>query len=174
MIQNYINELNSLGKSGIPFLFIIDFELKKPLVFPLNQLPENISFDIPGFSNCKPTKSLLNRPVKITKFPVSFKHYQNAFQIVKSNLDFGNTYLLNLTMPSVIQANISLDEIFDYSSAKFRLKYKDEFVCFSPEIFIRICDGEISSYPMKGTIDARIDHAADKIIQNMIKTLSQK
>lgn len=166
MIQNYINELNSLGKSGIPFLFIIDFELKKPLVFPLNQLPENILFDIPGFSNCKPTKSLLNRSIKITKFPVSFKHYRNAFEIVKSNLDFGNTYLLNLTMPSEIQANISFEEIFNYSSAKFRLKYKDEFMCFSPEIFVRICDGEISSYPMKGTIDARIDHAADKIIQS--------
>lgn len=166
MIQNYINELNKLGKAQIPFLFIIDFELKKPLVFPLNQLSDNILFDVPGFSNCKPTANLLNRSVKITKYPVSFKHYSKAFEIVKSNLDFGNTYLLNLTMPSEIKSNISLDEIFNYSDAKFRLKYKNEFVCFSPEIFVKISNGEISSYPMKGTIDARIDHAADKIIQS--------
>ncbi len=166
MIQNYINELNDLGKAQIPFLFIIDFELKKPLVFQLNQLPDNILFNIPGFSNCKPPKNALNRTVKITKFPLSFAQYRKAFDLVKSNLDFGNTYLLNLTMPSEIKSNISLNEIFNYSAAKFRLKYKDEFVCFSPEIFVRIADGEISSYPMKGTIDARIDHAADKIIQS--------
>lgn len=166
MIQNYINELNEFGKNNIPFLFIIDFEFKKPLVYPLNQLPENILFDIPGFSNCKPTETLNKKSVKITKFPVSFKHYQKAFKRVKSELDFGNTYLLNLTMPSQVSSTINLSEIFRYASAKFRLKFKNEFVCFSPEIFVRIKNGIISSYPMKGTIDARINHAADKIIQS--------
>ena len=166
MIQNYINKLNDLGKNKTPFLFIIDFELIKPLVYPLNQLPENILFDIPGFCNCNSAENSTDKPVKIKKFPVSFDHYQQALNLVKSQLDYGNTYLLNLTMPTKIESNISLDDIFKFSSAKFRLKFKDEFVCFSPEIFVRIKDGEISSYPMKGTIDARIDHAADKIIQS--------
>lgn len=166
MIQNYINELNELGKNHCPFLFVIDFELKKPIVYPLSKLPEDILFDIPGFTNCEPTESINKKSIKITKFPVSFKQYRKAFDLVKSNLDFGNTYLLNLTMPSEIKSTISLEEIFKYSAAKFRLKFKDEFVCFSPEIFVRIKDGIISSYPMKGTIDARIDHAADKIIQS--------
>lgn len=31
---------------------------------------------------------------------------------------------------------------------------KDAFVVFSPEIFVRINGTLISSYPMKGTIDA--------------------
>jgi len=166
MIQNYINKLNNLGKNKIPFLFIIDFELKKPLAYPLNQLPENILIDLPGFCNCNPTESLKDKHAKIKKFPVGFDQYQQAFNFVKSQLDYGNTYLLNLTMPTKIESNISLDDIFKYCSAKFRLMFKDEFVCFSPEIFVRIKDGEISSYPMKGTIDARIDHAADKIIQS--------
>jgi len=166
MIQNYINQLNNLGKNKIPFLFIIDFELKKPLVYPLSQLPENIFFDIPGFCNCNPSENLTGKHAKIKKFPVGFDQYQQAFNYVKLQLDYGNTYLLNLTMPTKVESNISLDDIFKYSLAKFRLKFKDEFVCFSPEIFVRIKDGEISSYPMKGTIDARIDHAADKIIQS--------
>lgn len=166
MIQNYINKLNNLGKNKIPFLFMIDFEFKKPIVYPLSELPENILFDIPGFCNCNPTERLTDKPVKIKKFPVSFDQYQQAFDFVKSQLLYGNTYLLNLTMPTKIESNISLDEIFKLSSAKFRLKFRDEFVCFSPEIFVRIKDGEISSYPMKGTIDARIDHAAYKIIQS--------
>ena len=172
MIQNYINELNNLGAARIPFLFIIDFELKKPLVFPLHQLPGDILFDIPGFSNCDPPEKKLKKLIKITKFPASFKDYQKAFEVVKTNLNFGNTYLLNLTMPTEIQANFSLNEIFDYSSAKFRLKYKDKFVCFSPEIFVRIANGKISSFPMKGTIDAQIDHAVDKIIHSK-KELSE-
>lgn len=166
MIQNYINKLNNLGKNKIPFLFMIDFEFKKPIVYPLSELPENILFDIPGFCNCNPSERITDKAVKIKKFPVSFDQYQLAFDFVKSQLLYGNTYLLNLTMPTKMESNISLDEIFKLSSAKFRLKFRDEFVCFSPEIFVRIKDGEISSYPMKGTIDARIDHAADKIIQS--------
>ena len=166
MILNYINELNNLGKNNIPFLFIIDFEHKKPLVFPLHQIPADIHFDIPGFSNCKAAKKINNQEIKIKKIPISFNQYLSAFHEVKKNLDFGNTYLLNLTAPSIIESNISMGDIFKYSDAKFRLKYKEAFICFSPEIFVRIKDGIISSYPMKGTIDARIDHAADKILQS--------
>jgi para-aminobenzoate synthetase component I len=166
MIQNYINELNNLGKNKIPFLFIIDFEHKKPLVFPLHQIPDDISFDIPGFSNCKAAESFNKQKVKIKKIPISFGQYSEAFLEVKKNLDFGNTYLLNLTAASKIESSLSLEDIFKFSDAKFRLKFKDEFICFSPEIFVRIKNGIISSYPMKGTIDARIDHAADKILQS--------
>lgn len=46
------------------------------------------------------------------------------------------------------------------STALFKLWIKDMLVCFSPEIFVRINkDGEISSYPMKGTIDATLPNA---------------
>jgi para-aminobenzoate synthetase component I len=36
-------------------------------------------------------------------------------------------------------------------------------VVFSPEIFVRIKKGRISSYPMKGTIDASIENAEETI-----------
>jgi para-aminobenzoate synthetase component 1 len=42
----------------------------------------------------------------------------------------------------------------------------NEFVVFSPETFIRITEGVISSYPMKGTIDAHIPNAESILLGN--------
>ena len=78
----------------------------------------------------------------------------------------GNSYLLNLTFRTPIKTNYSLKEIFTYSRAKYKLYYKDEFICFSPEKFIDIKNNIISTYPMKGTIDANIPHAKEKILAN--------
>ncbi|MCW8838903.1 MAG: aminodeoxychorismate synthase component I, partial [Thiovulaceae bacterium] len=44
--------------------------------------------------------------------------------------------------------------------------YKDKFVCFSPEKFIQIHNDTISTFPMKGTIDATVPQAKDVILAN--------
>ncbi|MCP4552505.1 MAG: aminodeoxychorismate synthase component I [Bacteroidetes bacterium] len=164
--QNFIDQLNRLGKTKTPFLFIIDFEIKKPLVFPLSELPDHIKYDIPKFSNCKPASPLLKKQLKIKKKPVNYNTYQELFNIVNKHLSYGDLYLLNLTKPTELFSNLSMQEIFDHSQASYRLKYKDEFICFSPEIFVRIADGTIASYPMKGTIKASVDNAEEKIIKS--------
>jgi para-aminobenzoate synthetase component 1 len=50
------NQLNQLGKKKIPFLFIIDFDVKNYSITPLNQLKinNNILYSIDGFSNVAP------------------------------------------------------------------------------------------------------------------------
>ena len=53
-----------------------------------------------------------------------------------------------------------------YSLAKYKLFLKDRFVCFSPETFIKIQNNTIESYPMKGTIDATIPNAYEKILSD--------
>jgi para-aminobenzoate synthetase component 1 len=45
------SQLNQLGNEKNPFLFIIDFEVKKFYLAPLNKLDTNIFFAIDGFSN---------------------------------------------------------------------------------------------------------------------------
>ena len=50
------------------------------------------------------------------------------------------------------------------SIAKYKLLYYNSFVVFSPEIFVRINDGEIRSFPMKGTIDASVSDAENVIL----------
>ncbi|WP_228453369.1 chorismate-binding protein, partial [Chryseobacterium sp. CH1] len=41
----------------------------------------------------------------------------------------------------------------------------DLLLFFSPETFVKIIDGKILTYPMKGTIDASIENAAE-ILKN--------
>ncbi len=42
----------------------------------------------------------------------------------------------------------------------------DQFVFFSPECFVRFCNGRVSSFPMKGTIDASVRNAAEVILSD--------
>jgi para-aminobenzoate synthetase component 1 len=78
----------------------------------------------------------------------------------------GDTYLLNYTQPTQVETNLSLEEIFHVSSAPYKIYLKDKFVCFSPETFVKIRDGKIYSYPMKGTIDAGIENAEQIILSD--------
>ena len=57
-------------------------------------------------------------------------------------------------LPSKVETNYTLKDIFYQSKAKYKLWFKDQFVVFSPETFIKTKGRKISSFPMKGTIDA--------------------
>ena len=78
----------------------------------------------------------------------------------------GNSFLTNLTVKTPIRVNLSLEEIFLQSQAKYKVLLPNRMVCFSPESFIRISGGEIFSYPMKGTIDATLPEAAKQLLEN--------
>ncbi|MBD3830827.1 MAG: aminodeoxychorismate synthase component I, partial [Arcobacter sp.] len=81
----------------------------------------------------------------------------------------GNSYLLNLTAKTKIKTTLSLDEIYENTKSRFKLRFKnqkDDFVCFSPERFVKIEDNKIFTYPMKGTIDAKFPNAKEKILTN--------
>ena len=78
----------------------------------------------------------------------------------------GDTYLLNLTQATYIESSYTLEEFYIYSKAKYKLYLKDNFVCFSPECFVKIKDNTIYTHPMKGTIDASIKGAKEKILAN--------
>lgn len=163
--ETYFEKLNKLGKSATPFLFLIDYEMKKPLVYKLNEIPNGVFYSIPSYSNSKENNGDL-REFTFTKIPPTKAAYHKAFLKVQKELQFGNSYLLNLTMPTKLFTDLDFQTIFNRSKALFKLNYKNEFICFSPEIFIEIKDGIISSYPMKGTIDASIENAKEKILDN--------
>lgn len=165
-MQNYQKQMNELGKRKIPFLFLLDFELQSPMVFPLESLnSEQILFDLNGFANVKHTKTL-SENFFFKKFPPNFETYKHSFDLVQRNLHHGNSFLTNLTFSSPIESNLSLKDIFYASQAKYKLCFEDKFVFFSPETFVQINNQIISSCPMKGTIDASVPQAATKILQN--------
>lgn len=158
-----IDAMNSFGREKRPFLFIIDFDCTQPIVLPLDEVDAgSILYDIRGKRNCSPPGDFQGR-VNIHKIPISFERYHNSFRYVIERQRAGDSYLCNLTFPTHIIMNLSLDEIFPFARAPYRLLVRNEFLVFSPESFVRIEDGIISTYPMKGTIRAEIPDA-EKII----------
>lgn len=161
-LSTVISKMNEYGKDGKPFFFIFDFELENSCVFLLDELiKENIFFKINEKNPDKYQKKIL-----LTKKPIEFSLYKNSFDFVVNEISKGNSYLLNLTFPTEIETNLTLEEIFVHSTAKYKLLYKDQFVVFSPETFVKIEDGIISSYPMKGTIDASLPNAEEAILND--------
>lgn len=150
---------------------MIDYEKEKPVILNLNKITNDILIKTSLFDNsdknCKITKE-----IDLKSEPIDFNIFEHGFNNVQRNIHYGNTYLLNLTFPSKININLNLEEIFYISNAKFKLKYKDELVVFSPEIFVEIENGIISSYPMKGTIDASIENA-QQVLKDDKKELAE-
>jgi len=161
-----VEKMNAYGRSRTPFLFMIDFEMKRPLVFALDDLPDDISYAI-GEKTSSSTKRIV-----IEAFPEDFHLYQPKFDLVHHGIKQGDSYLLNLTCKTPIISSATLDDIYDHTHAKYKLKYEDDFVCFSPEPFIKIEGNRIASFPMKGTIDATIPNA-ENIIEQDSKELAE-
>jgi para-aminobenzoate synthetase component 1 len=156
-----IEKLNLYGKEKEPFFFCISYDLTKWDVIKLSQIPNNIKFEIDNQTSNKTEKGNI-----LKKYPISYKIYKNKFKKVKNEIKNGNTYLINLTTKTKIKTKYSLIDLYNKSSAKFKLYYKDKFICFSPERFVKCIDNKIFTYPMKGTIDANIYDAKNKIINN--------
>jgi len=155
------DDLNSLGVKREPFLFIVDFKAQNIIASSLCELEANdIEFCIDENYNLKIHEDFLD------KYALSFGEYKKKFDFVIDKIKAGETYLLNLTQPTPIKTSLTLKEIFKCANAHYKLRYKDEFVCFSPEKFIQIKDSKISTYPMKGTIDASISNAKESILSN--------
>ncbi|HUS86754.1 MAG TPA: aminodeoxychorismate synthase component I [Bacteroidales bacterium] len=163
IMNNFRQMMNKLGSNREPFLFIIDFEMKMPLIYTLDKLPENILFDIPLSRNITRQKGS-SAEMSILKNPVTYERYLLSFENVMKNIRHGNSYLLNLTFPTEIVTSSSLDDIFFTSQARYRILMRNKFVVFSPETFIMIDDDTINTFPMKGTIDASVPDAERIII----------
>ena len=162
--------MNEYGKNKIPFLFIIDFDMLEPQVIKLNEVnTSEILFNINGRKNYE-VQALPHKEIQFEKYPVSFEVYKKSFDKVLKQIRDGNTYLLNLTFPTTINTNLTLEEIFLQSNARYKLLYKNKFVVFSPESFVRIEGNTISSYPMKGTIDSSIPNAEEIILSDKKET----
>lgn len=163
-----IELMNEHGKRKEPFLFIIDFEKLNPIVLTNTEIKEH---EIHLALDDKRQVEFSDEFV-FEKYPVHFEDYKNAFEFVSGKIADGYSYLTNLTFPTEIKTNLTLQQIYKYSDAKYKLLVNNEFVVFSPECFVKIAGGTISSYPMKGTIDAAIPNA-ELIILNDEKEIAE-
>lgn len=166
MLPEGFKRMNELGSKGEAFLFVIDFNLETPLVLsPGEAENRNIYFQVHHQKNFR-NKHTPREPFDFTRHPVTVDYYNSAFEHVMKHIRAGNSYLVNLTFPTLIETTLSLEEIFYRSQARYKLLIEDRLVVFSPEKFIQITNDRISSYPMKGTIDASLPDAADRLLND--------
>ena len=207
MKQEIIDKINRLASQDEPFLFVINYQGDKAFIRLLSDInPEECLFDFEGRGNLshvwKETwkegtseeeiwkEETLKEEISETTWqiePPLYEDYERSFNIVKSNIMAGNSYLTNLTCQVPVSCNLSLEEIFHRAKGKYKLllrrkrtqaedkdHLKEEnieenltpFVCFSPETFVRIKGGRIYSYPMKGTLDASLPDAEKQLMED--------
>jgi para-aminobenzoate synthetase component I len=163
-VSEFKEKMNRWGREKVPFLFIVDFEMAHPMIFKLSEINANeIIFSINDLTNV-PNSSRASGTLSVKTSPEPLSEYKKKFDRVLGHLEYGDTFLTNLTISTEISVNASLRELFFQSEAKYKLLYKDQFLVFSPETFVKIKDGKIYSFPMKGTIDASIPDAKEKIL----------
>ena len=160
--------MNEAGSRRQPFLFGVDFELSEGFFVsdPLEQ--QEILFEAGGVTN-SPAEEGTSGKVSEKMFslnPVAYEVYREKFAVVREGLARGDSFLLNLTVATRLDTDWTLEEIFHRARSPYRLLVPGRFVCFSPEIFVRVDEGMISSYPMKGTIDASVPDAERVILED--------
>lgn len=165
-IRQQINECKHCNQ---PFLFAVNFELTEGFFIenPLQQ--SEVQFQIGNKGN-KCTDKLSSEFPQLAYTPVRYDDYKQKFDAVQYGLKRGDSFLTNLTIKTKIRSNLSLSGIFSRSTAYFQLYIPDYFVCFSPERFLKIEGGTVSTYPMKGTIDADIPNAEQIILSDVKET----
>jgi len=152
--------MNQLASLRTPFLFIIDYKAENGYIIKLDELDENfIRFQI-NLSICQ----FVNLPIEWEIEPPTIENYGSKFNYVKEQIHQGNSFLTNLTQPTKIKTNLSLLDLFQQGSAKYKLWLNGHFTVLSPETFVRIEGQRISSFPMKGTIDASIPNAKNILL----------
>jgi len=149
--ENGFEQITKLAQSRTPFLFIISYNKNKIFAKPLDALDGDIFYKLEDWRNYPVEKR--SKDFTFSKFPVDFSLYKKALDEILEEIRSGNTYLLNLTFKTPIETN-------------YKLYFKNEFICFSPERFVEITGNTIATYPMKGTIDANLPHAKESILAN--------
>jgi para-aminobenzoate synthetase component 1 len=186
--MDFVEQLNQWGREKKPFIFLIDFEQKKPLAWPVDACPDHFQFrftkassskkavpnsikkdqifsqtDESGFAN---SNTNLQSDNLLTKSPIDLADYQVKFHLVMDALHKGDSFLMNLTIPTPVQNKLDFQTYFDHAKSKYVIWLKEQFIAFSPETFIQIKKGKIATFPMKGTIDASLPNAKELLLND--------
>ena len=126
MKQEIIDKINRLASQDESFLFVINYQGDKAFIRQLSDInPEECLFDFEGRGNLSHAwKETLKEETSETTWqiePPLYEDYERSFNIVKSNIMAGNSYLTNLTNRVPVSCNLSLEEIFHRAKGKYKL-----------------------------------------------------
>ena len=161
--QQAIEKIDRLQSEKEDFLFVLNFNKTIGFCERIVDLDTQlIKYEI----NEKIESSKAAKSFTFKYKPIPYSVYLKHFNQVKNQISLGNTYLANLTFKTEIETNLNLLEIFKLSKAKYKLWIKDQFVVFSPECFIQINEGKISTFPMKGTHKLQEGEKPEILLEN--------
>lgn len=172
MDEQIIKRINELGSRPEPFLFVVNYQGDGAFIRQLADIrPTECLYDFEGCTNVD-ASAIPDLPASIRweVAPPSRAAYARSLEVVRRNILAGNSYLANLTCQVPVRTNLALRDIFLHSMGRYRLLLDvpsagiGPLVCFSPETFVRIGGGRISSFPMKGTIDASLPDARERLM----------
>ena len=165
--EEAIARMEAFASARKPFIFVISYDKSRAFVEALDDIdPSEMLYNFSDISNIPPRLSASETAIEWQFTPPSRQAYHRSFTMVQDAERAGNSYLVNLTCRVPLTTNLSLRDIFLRTKARYRLWMREKLVCFSPEIFVRLHDGIISSYPMKGTIDATLPMAREQLLSN--------
>lgn len=164
-IPELIKMMNQRGAERLPFLFVVDFELSEGIFLERPLTSQEILFRLPGIANYRAPEAPNSASIVTLKaFPVPYDEYKAGFDVVMAGLRRGDSFLVNYTARTPVATALSLKEIFLASRSPYGIYVPGRFVCFSPERFVRIADGIISTNPMKGTASANLPGAQEALL----------
>jgi para-aminobenzoate synthetase component I len=165
--KQLIGQMNLLASTHTPFFFLIDYKAESGYVIQPDEMDADyLQFQ---FEDAPPMQAEDKQEPTIRQWdlqPLSLKDYQPKFDYVRTQIHAGNSFLVNLTQPTKVKTSLSLYELYSQSHARYKVWVKDSMLVLSPETFIRMEGQTISSYPMKGTIDASIQDAEEVILND--------
>lgn len=158
--------MNRFGALGHPFVWGVDFELEHAFFIEDTADTADILWQVGSSGNAMALDIPDAMPDLRVVSPPAREEYAEAFGVVASGLARGDSFLTNLTTRTLTECDAGLEELFHCCEAKYKLCLKDRFVCFSPEPFVRMRDGVISAFPMKGTADASKPGAEARLLSD--------
>lgn len=154
--------MNEYSLRGEPFYVLISYNAMSGFFIPATEMNENF---IQLAFHSSPVKQKFKLP-EWKVIPVEKEQYASRFNFVMNQLHLGNSFLVNLTQPSIVQTDSDLLSLFEMADAPYKGWLNNGFVFFSPECFVKISNGHIRTFPMKGTLDASVADAENKLLMN--------
>jgi para-aminobenzoate synthetase component 1 len=163
--EQVCSTMDEMGISEKPFMFFVDYKAEYGWIgTPIEAQALGIKFDIG--SSVQVSKAG-KKPI-FNKTPISEANYFEKFNQVQQAIQRGDSFLTNLTAPTQIESNMSIEEIYAIAQARYKLLVPEFFTVFSPECFIQIEENKIKSFPMKGTL-AVANHSSPENLINDVK-----